>query len=98
MRPLNSEVAEPDQGRSLETTHSEIGVGGSQGLVEPWHGLLELGADATDEEILKRWHPFQEENRPILTSSIALRDGSEQNITLLHGRRSAIEYSGSDSP
>jgi hypothetical protein len=43
--------AQPDQRRRDESTRSKISIRRRDEVVKPWHILMELGADTTNEHI-----------------------------------------------
>ena len=67
-------------------------------LVKARDPLLELCADAADEEIAE-WGQLPEQNDgTVLDLAVGLGQRGEGDIAFVHGRRSAAVYSGSFSP
>jgi hypothetical protein len=67
-----SKKAEPDDGRCLESTCAEIGIGWRDDFVKSGNGLMKLSADATYKKVLKWRHLPQKHDGAILQFAVRL--------------------------
>ena len=66
-------------------------------FVKARHALVELGADAANEEIAKRRQTPEQNHGAVLDLAVRLGQRGQGEVAFVHGRRSAAVYSGSVS-
>jgi hypothetical protein len=98
VRGQGDEESQANQRGGFQSAGRKVGVAGREGFVEVGHTLLEWGADAADEEITEWRQTAQDDDRTVLELAVRLGEWRKGNVALVHGRRSAVVYSGSASP
>lgn len=92
------EKPQPNQGRPLEPAGGKFLVSHDNHFVKAINALVELGADAANQEIAERRQSLEQNNGTILDLAVSLGQRGQGNVAFSHGRKSAEVYSGSFSP
>jgi len=97
-RAAPREKAQPDERCCLESAGGKLRVARRDLFVKARHALVELGADAANEEIAERRQAPEQKHGAVLDLAVRLGQRGQGEVALIHGRRSAAVYSGSVSP
>ena len=92
------EKREADERGCFESAGGKLRFARRDDFVEVSDPMLELGAHATDKKVAEGREPSKQDHRTVFDLAVSLGQRSEGDVTLVHGRRSAVVYSGSLSP
>lgn len=73
-----------DERRPRQATAREIIITGCDRLIEAGHGLMQLGADSTDQPVAEAWQLAQCHGRARLHASVGLRQRQQDNGAFPH--------------
>lgn len=78
--------AQTNHGIGEQAGRHEVRIVPCDHLVELRNGLGQLGADATDQEIAKRWEFAKQQCGAGLPDSVRLEEGRENDLRFSHAR------------
>ncbi len=76
-----TEKAEANQGRRSQAACGEVRVGRNQKFIKSCHSLMQLCAEAADQQIVERGKLTPDERRTIFDLPIRLSHRQQNNIT-----------------